>query len=311
MRADRAETADRTETVQTARRARCRRRPLRAAAAAAPARARTDPPCACCAPRATDVRTLVGKSVLTADKEVALLARCNKEQFAAVEAGGRRVLITPHGELPNGLFLDPSGECALEVDHKALTASQSSTPLEQSLLVSLRGAAQMREAVDAAMQQYCGEFLPSGVVTTYGFVGAGTKIVCCVCALSQDLSNYWAGRWRAEWLLEVPSGGSVGQLTGKLACHVHYFEDGNVQLDDSAVHQTELKADAAVGENFVNSVRGFETQFIGKFEEIYQNMSENTLQGLRRRLPVTRTKYDWDKLSVAKLANDIQSLGNK
>ena len=61
-------------------------------------------------PLATDVRTLIGKSVLTPDKEAALLARHNKEKFVAVDvAGGRKVLLTPHGELPNGLFLDPAG----------------------------------------------------------------------------------------------------------------------------------------------------------------------------------------------------------
>ena len=36
------------------------------------------------------------------------------------------------------------------------------------------------------------------------------------------------------------------------------------------------------------------------------NMSDSVLQGLRRRLPVTRTKFDWDKLAVAKLAGDLQ-----
>ena len=263
-------------------------------------------------PLATDVRTLIGKSVLTPDKEAALLARHNKEKFVAVDvAGGRKVLLTPHGELPNGLFLDPAGECALEVDHKALTATASAAPLEQSMLVSMRGAAQTREAVERAMSQYCGEFLPSAVVTTYGFVGAGTKVVCCVCALSQDLTNYWAGRWLAEWTLEVPSGASVGTLTGKVQLHVHYFEDGNVQLDDSVLHQTEVKADAGVGEAFASAVREFELQFLAKFEDIYQTMSEGVLQGLRRRLPVTRTKYDWDKLSVAKLASEMTALGNK
>ena len=44
---------------------------------------------------------------------------------------------------------------------------------------------------------------------------------------------------------------------------------------------------------------------------IYQNMSETVLQGLRRRLPVTRTKFDWDKLSVSRLASEVAALGTK
>ena len=162
------------------------------------------------------MRTLIGPEVLTADKELSFLAQVNKEKFAAVQVGDRSVLLTPHGELPNGLFLDPSEVCALSVDHKALTASKADEPLSAAQATSMREASAMRTAVDAAMVRYVGDVLPNGVVTTYGSVGAGTRIVCCVASLTHDLPNYWAGRWTAEWTLEVPSGGSVGQLTGKV-----------------------------------------------------------------------------------------------
>ena len=63
-----------------------------------------------------DVRTLVGPAIFTADKEAALLARVNKERFKAVDVGGRKVLLTPHGDRPDGTFLDPAGACALDVE---------------------------------------------------------------------------------------------------------------------------------------------------------------------------------------------------
>ena len=44
-----------------------------------------------------------------------------------------------------------------------------------------------------------------------------------------------------------------------------------------------------------------------KLEDIYQTLSEQVIQSLRRRLPITRTKFDWDKHSVAKLAMDLQT----
>ena len=103
--------------------------------------------------------------------------------------------------------------------------------------------------------------------------------------------------------LDAPCG--VGRFS---ACRqVHYFEDGNVQLDDKAVFQRECPAGAdVVGSEFVGKVREIEQQFAAKLEEIYSTMSDSVLQGLRRRLPVTRTKFDWDKLAVAKLAGDLQ-----
>lgn len=158
----------------------------------------------------------------------------------------------------------------------------------------------------------------------------------------------------------------------KVSCNVHYFEDGNVQLEDrivffAEVHQiaccqprsglcalrygsppqallmalrvapASLVARCAcdgsfptapslhassnrshspqvsclpseVGKAVADQVRTFECGFIAKMEEIYQNMSETVLQGLRRRLPVTRTKYDWDKLAVGRLAAEMTGL---
>jgi len=254
-----------------------------------------------------DVRTLIGPSVLTPDKESSLLARVNKERFTAVDAEGSQLLLTPHGEMPNGTFLDPRSGCAFEVDHKALTAKKSAEPLSAAVQTALDGARALREAIDGEMQAYAKAFLPSAVVTTYGSEGNGIKVVSCYSASLADLNNYWAGAWRAEWSLEVPKGGSIGTLTGKLVVHVHYFEDGNVQLDDKAVFQRECPAGAdVVGSEFVGKVREIEQQFAAKLEEIYSTMSDSVLQGLRRRLPVTRTKFDWDKLAVAKLAGDLQ-----
>ena len=43
-----------------------------------------------------------------------------------------------------------------------------------------------------------------------------------------------ASQWCSEWILDIPGGGSVGTLTGKVRCAVHYFEDGNVQVPTAA-----------------------------------------------------------------------------
>jgi len=256
-----------------------------------------------------DVRKLVGPSVLTPEKELGLLARVNKEKFAAVKVdGGNSVLITPHGELPAGLYLDPSGPHAIEVDHKALTATKSDTPLTGAQLAAIQGGAAIREAIDREMQSYCQQYVPGSTCTTYGTSGAGIKVVCCLSTRLAELSNYWAGMWISEWTLEVPMGGSIGTLTGKVSIHVHYFEDGNVQLDDKVVFQSECPASAdQVGGAFAKKVRESESGLMAKLEETYTNMSDNVLQGLRRRLPITKTKFDWDRAAVAKLAQDLQT----
>ena len=61
-----------------------------------------------------------------------------------------------------------------------------------------------------------------------------------------------------------------------------------------------------VGAAFCKQVAAFEMKFIDSMEEIYQTMSESVLNALRRRLPITKVKFDWDnKAAVSKLAGDL------
>jgi len=252
-----------------------------------------------------DVKMLVGADILTPDQEEDMLRALNKEQFSAVSlSNGTKVLITPHGEVPGG-FMDPGSKKLMKVNHSKLECT-AEEELPAAVLNELQSVASKRDAIDAAMRKHATEFLPSSVVTTYGSAANGEKITCCVAALASDLPNFSAGRWWAEWTLTT-GGGSMGQLTGLIKCNVHYFEDGNVQLDDAGKYQVELNLGGDVGAAFVKQVANFEQEWVAKQEEIYATLSEQVLQSLRRRLPITKMKFDWDKHAVAKLAMDLQT----
>jgi len=233
----------------------------------------------------------------------------NVAQFASVALpSGEKVLLTCHGELPDGSFFDPGSKQAMSVDHVKSTCTGVS-PAPAAIVQSLEAVAQYRDPIDAAMRSYVEETIPGGTLTTYGSSSDanGMEIFCCVASLNSDLGNYVAGRWWAEWTLTARVGGSVGKLVGDIKCNVHYFEDGNVQLTDGSHFEAELPLTGDVGAAFAKKVSGFEQEFLAKFEDIYQTLSEQVIQSLRRRLPITRTKFDWEKHSVAKLAMDLQS----
>mmetsp|Transcript_5677 Transcript_5677/g.16116 ORF Transcript_5677/g.16116 Transcript_5677/m.16116 type:complete len:299 (+) Transcript_5677:216-1112(+) len=258
-----------------------------------------------------DVTKLVGADCLDAASLEEMVMRVNRDKFLAVEVpgAGYRVLLTPEGQLGGGLtFLDPQGRQALLISH----AEQRCTgvkALDAATSAACEGAERVRASVHAAMSRYAADKLPDATVTTYGFVRGGKQqVTCCVGRCNMNLSNYWSGLWRSSWTLEVSEGAASGQLSGSVACNVHYFEDGNVQLDDGTKFTQSIEVRGDVGAAFVSAVCELEAGFLGSMEDIYTTLSESVLNALRRRLPITRVKFDWDnKASVHKLATGLNA----
>lgn len=254
-----------------------------------------------------DVKVLLGGAVPRSTLD-SMMVKVNSTSFLAVDVPGegRKVLITPFGDLGDGTFLDPKANQRLTIDHGKQVCT-SAEPLSGAEVASLDSPE--KELVDAAINQYAANKLPNSVVTTYCKVDASkVQITSCIGRCDLNLSNYWAGLWRSQWVLEFAPGSSSGTLKGTVSSNVHYFEDGNVQLDDSTNFKCDLSwSGGGVGNAMAEKVEEYEMEFNKGMEETYATMSETVLQGLRRRLPVTRVKFDWDnKASVHKLASELQ-----
>lgn len=111
----------------------------------------------------------------------------------------------------------------------------------------------------------------------------------------------------------MAEGASSVRLIGAIHAFVHYFEDGNVQLDDTVSFDDTIEVATGLPSIFVKNVRELESGFMSAMETVYTTMSESVLHGLRRRLPITKVKFDWEnKAAVHKLATDLTGtkLGN-
>ena len=166
-----------------------------------------------------------------------------------------------------------------------------------------------RASVAKAMGEYAKNHLPGAAVTTYADA-SGTKLTCCMASLNASLSQYWAGSYRSSWTLDTSS----GALEGTIKCLLHYFEDGNVELDDGASFKASVDVSGDVGAALAKAVKAHEAPFMEKLEDIYLNLSKDLLGALRRRLPVTKQKFDWERAGtggVAKLGKNLQEMAAK
>lgn len=112
--------------------------------------------------------------------------------------------------------------------------------------------------------------------------------------------NYWNGRWRSTYHLSPSS----STLTGTVQVDVHYYEDGNVRM--STKKKMELDCGDGGAESVVRAISKAENAFQEELNKAFGTLGEGTFKGLRRQLPVTRQRVEWEKnLMGYRLGQDI------
>ncbi|CDU24042.1 related to CAP1-F-actin capping protein alpha subunit [Sporisorium scitamineum] len=122
-----------------------------------------------------------------------------------------------------------------------------------------------------------------------------------------NLSNFWSGRWRASYTLDPTS--SPPTLTSTVSVQVHYFENGNVQLNAAKPRTFHLSSDDQDADKLAKDVVGViaahEDGWQKALESSYDELAEGAFKALRRQLPLTRQKVDWDKVLNYKLGDEL------
>jgi len=84
---------------------------------------------------------------------------------------------------------------------------------------------------------------------------------------------------------------------------VHYYEDGNVRLLTNKPVAASIPS--GTGSGIAKEIGLTEKKYQEELNRGFTNLSEGAFKGLRRQLPVTRQKIEWDKVASYRLGQDI------
>jgi hypothetical protein len=84
---------------------------------------------------------------------------------------------------------------------------------------------------------------------------------------------------------------------------VHYYEDGNVRLLTTKPISTSISSGSA--STIIREITVSEKKYQEELNKGFNSLSEGAFKGLRRQLPITRQKIEWDKIAGYRLGQDI------
>ncbi|KAJ1731464.1 F-actin-capping protein subunit alpha [Coemansia sp. Benny D160-2] len=250
-----------------------------------------------------DIRGIVNDDDALQEQIESVLAESNMQQFLVVEVPekeGRKVLLTPYNQVDGARYLDPNTRTVFGFDHLRRTASEPQEA-EGEEADSERPHEELRGLLQKELDSYVEGHYPEGAVSVFCHEGS---VVSCIVSNRFSPNNYWNGSWRAVWSFNP----ETKQLNGSTKVRVHYFEDGNVQLDtqsDFAADVPEPLDPAGAARRVAKLIRGYEAEFQQGINDGYRQLADKTFKGLRRALPVTCSKVDWENIANYKLGGEI------
>lgn len=234
-----------------------------------------------------------------------LFSKYSRDQLTPVTLTGaeQQTLVTEYNELEGGRYYDPRSKQSFKYDYIRDEASDLRAWTPDA------SAEGWRSALEEVWTTYAREHYTNGVSAVFGSSENGLiTLTACIEGHQFQPNNFWNGRWRSVWRTTFNPASGKADLTGSIRVQVHYYEDGNVQLvtEKEARDSVVIGSEAATARDFVAVAESAENDYQQAIAENYVTMSDTTFKALRRPLPVTRAKFEWNRLTGYRLASELR-----
>jgi len=245
-----------------------------------------------------DLKKVVKKGLVSDDWVKNAMSEYNKKRFEIVEGDASKVICCPQAEVQQDVYLHPDKKIVCSIDPVAQKITKEE---DGDHLVGHGRNEEFRAAIASKLKEYLAAFYEDGTSPNSVAKGMGSVFVSNVGAIAIVISwknlnqnNYWTGGWQSEWTLSIAKAGTA-KLDGRIRLNVHYFEDGNVQLNSNFGEEAQLEVTdpEETADALLSIIQNLENDFQKKLDQFYVQMHDTTFKNMRRFLPKTGKKMDW------------------
>lgn len=201
------------------------------------------------------------------------------------------LILSKYGNKGDFSFDDPNAHAILDLDPVNLSLLNT-TSYQVDEEIELQ-----RKNVQDAADKYIKSFYSKGIATVYG---GPNEYMIYFSTEKYNPDNFWNGKWVSEWKLVMDQ----NSLQGNIKIHIHYFEDGNVQL------KQHKEVSLSLGDNSIKSVfksiQSAEHDIHTNLIMACSTLCDTSFKGLRRALPLTKAKMDWAAIGNYKIGSELE-----
>ena len=135
------------------------------------------------------------------------------------------------------------------------------------------------------------------------------------------LKQFHAGSWFAKYTISTTKTSDENKrnciIDGAAILHGHSFENGNVHVKSNITlpsKQLQIQTSSSsttTCQDIINVIQSWDEEYILRpLKGMYDDLSSNVLKKIRRVMPVTRTKFDWNLSGhrfVRAMEKDVQN----
>lgn len=234
-----------------------------------------------------NLKIVCGEELMDKEEVKKEVVSYEEDHLAQVPYSNSKVIVSKLNKDQNDFYYDQSQQIKFKLSDDSKTPENVEAVSDSSTL---------RKAIEEQLKKYKEKYYKGGDVTRTNvfFDESSGKISVLISAHNINKKNFWSGEWLSTW--EMTSGSGVYNVKGLIRANTYYYEEGNIQFSlktefDENINQG---SDQEVATELIQLIESKENSVQTDLEGVYDNFSDQYIKPLRRKLPVTGTKMNWN-----------------